>query len=1455
MAVFGMNDKFIELHRTFRELQKEAVESDDVDLYSAYGIGESLRWNDLINEYRVIILSEAGSGKTREIHHIASTLKEQNKQAFFLRLEDTPNHFEFAFAVGCYESFREWINSVEEGWLFLDSVDEARLRDPRDFARAIRKLGLQIQPAINRVHIIMTSRGAAWRHETDRKLCVENLPIDNTNSEREQQSNKMDGIDNIFEVESKGDEIANPIFKETVTEEKKNSKSTLKIVTLDDLTEKQIVEFAKGKGVNNSKAFLDEVERTNARSFTSRPRDLEELIEIWKENGQLGTGLDIIKNCIDRRLTERDPNRAEARPLAPLSARQGTKLLAAAATLTRIHAIRIPDGTTSSEAITVQALLDDWDEKNQATLLSRPIFKEADYDTVRFYHRTVREYLTAEWFANLLSQETSRRDIERLFFQIQYGFKVVVPSLRPIVPWIVILDDKIVDRVYEIAPDIFFEGGDPSQLPVELRRKILRDVCEKIASNAASSAMHDRLAVQRFAAPDLTNDVRELLHDYKCNDELTSFLLRMVRFGQLKGAKNEAMDIALDSTSEHYLRMVAFRAVFAIGTDADNTHIRQSFLNEASELNREWFAELIEGVIPTEETLSWLMECVEKTMTNKSYSSDRLTIRITEFVESAEIELIPRLITGFNRLLNLPPFIERRLCQVSEKYLWLLDSASKGVEKLVLEHHPASLEADALDILDKLPIARDHTSHGMSHTMSKLSKHIPAWKELNRALFWFAVERARNTIGKKADEKITNYWQASLLGSFWWFEVDDFEYAAGEIYHRDCIDDKLVALSLAFDLYKKAKRPRAWREKLKRLVKINDELSNRLKNYLRPPAQSEESRRLKQQENRLKRRSEAHRRQQEKYHADWKQWFNENLEEAQEKLRKNPGVLINPIYYLFEQTRDEEKSSMRWTEYNWKTLVPEYGDEVARFYRNSTVSFWRLHKPRIRSEGAPLNQTTFDVIIGLTGVEIEAHENTDWPEDLSPAEVELACRYASFELNGFPTWFSKLFESHPEPVCKFFMQEISYELSEENQDKDVNYLLNDVCWSGKWAWDELAPRIYDLLEKEPQKLVNLDNLLTIIQGSNLPDELIDKLASRKCRTIEQLDHLARWFAVWVGVSPNDAIASLKNKIAEVNDSQEQTLFAMTFITHLLGDRSGLGARARETYQTPSHLKSLYILMCTYIRPDEDTNRAGGVVYTPELRDEAQSARDNLFNSLKQLPGKESLLAIKEIAGLHYNKETPAWMKRIMKNKAEQDSDKGPWLLEQVKEFNDRMERTPNNHEELAELAVSRLLDLKYELEEGDSSLADILHNVKQERKIRKFIGRDLRDKAFDRYSIPQEEELADSRRPDLRFHGKNFDGPVPVELKLAEKWSGSQLFERLENQLCGDYLRDNRSSRGIFLLLYSGGRSYWVLPDNDRVDFPGLIKALDKHWSQNSSQFPEVEDISVIGIDLTCRFS
>jgi hypothetical protein len=279
------------------------------------------------------------------------------------------------------------------------------------------------------------------------------------------------------------------------------------------------------------------------------------------------------------------------------------------------------------------------------------------------------------------------------------------------------------------------------------------------------------------------------------------------------------------------------------------------------------------------------------------------------------------------------------------------------------------------------------------------------------------------------------------------------------------------------------------------------------------------------------------------------------------------------------------------------------------------------------------------------------------------------------------------------------------------------------------------------------------------------------------------------------------------------------------------------------------------LMLKNISMKEDIRRAGTGAYSPGLRDDAQRARDSLAEWIRSTPGKEAFLALVEIGKAHPEEAYKPWFTQQAKSKAESDADLVAWTPIQVREFHEKLERTPENHRDLADLAHLRLLDLKDDLENGDSSIAAVLQGIGSEVEMRKFIGNTLRDKAFGRFSIPQEEEFADAKRPDLRFHGAGFDGPIPCELKLVDNnWSGAALFERMENQLCGDYLRDNRSSRGFFILVYQGRQKTWRVPGATKpVDFEALVISLRDHWKAISSKYECVEQIEVIGIDLTKR--
>lgn len=1431
-----IQNEFIELNRTFHELSQSS-ESDDIEPRSLYGSGKSLTWADLISHYRVVLLSEAGSGKSAEIRNTARHLREEEKFAFFVRLEHVADGLEDALEEGTDEEFAAWLEGTEEGWILLDSVDESRLRDPFDFERAVKKLGRILGSAKQRAHIVITGRTTAWRPKTDLMLCMQYLSY------------------------------ATPVIEEVGGKESSKQGSNLlqrnahsadesmyKIVAFDSLSYHQVEAFSKAKGISDTKGLLDAVERADAWSFTSRPQDLADLVTFWSEHRRIGSRLELIESGVKRRLEERDQKRADARPITVNRIRAGVCAVAAACTLAQTQTVRVPDGSENTKGLPIKEILPDWDDQDCATLLSRPVFDQAIYGTVRFHHRTVREYLTAEWFSHLLKQDTSRRRVEELFFREQYGLEVVVPSLRPVLPWLALMDGRISERVRKLAPEVFFEGGDPSKLPLETRRQVLHQVCDQFSKSASSRSMMDYSAVQRFAGADLTEDVVTLLKTHAANDDLLWFLLRMVWHGQLKGALKESERIALDARAERHVRIAAIRAVGAIGSVTEMTAIRSAILDEPMPLRRDLVAELLKDIHPSEESIQWLFDCIGKVGKPERYSAEVLSPEIVAFIERTDFALLPLAIGQASLLLNTEPFIERRECEISADYAWLLVPMGVAVQRMVESRSPDTLSLAPLDILYKLPLAREYDHDHDTDIKLKLAALVPEWQELNLSLFWFIAEHQR--VQKESlGGQLNNWWAVGIWRSFVRFGPEAFNSILACVTGRQHPDDRLIALTLAHRLYQDGGRLVASRLALNAAVRGDSVLSERLEILMRPAPLSAEERKFHKSQAEWQRRAKARQQKESANNKRWREAMRANPDGLRAPKLKRLGDISNWQYLVHEHLRKLVIKSSNRKARDWTLLNDEFGAEVACAFRDGAVAYWRRRKPGLSSEGAPVNQRDFADVFGLTGLEIESQETPNWPSNLTDAEAELAFRYGMHELNGFPDWMPRLFAKFPELVRRMSLTEIRYELDLKDDSNESFYLLYDISWTGDWLWDAVAPELYEAVNHlEPKTISSVQRILKVLNGSALPDGYLIRLARRKVRTLKRPAHLAAWYACWVGVEPNAAVPALRSYLAEIRGSDACTTFAMLFVTKLIGGRRGEGPGARRAYQEPAHLKDLYLLMHEHIRRQEDIERAGRGVYSPGLRDDAQSARDNLFRLLQELPGKETYLAFESISQVHPDEEARPWFVLHAKAKAELDADGVAWTPAEVREFQVALERTPTNNRDLFDLAVLRLTDLKDDLENGDSSIADTLRRVTQETEMRKVIGNWCRERSANRYHVPQEEELADAKRPDLRFLGVGFDAPLPVELKLAENWSGSKLYERMEVQLCGDYLRDRRSSRGIFLLIYSGRQGTWELPDRaNSVDFSGLVDALQSHWRAIAHRFPNVYEIRVLGIDLTKR--
>ena len=528
-------DEFIQLDRTFHDLALSEEEGKDAELFRLMRREKPAQWPDLLAEPRVVLLSEAGSGKTEEIRHVCRDLRQCGQRAFFLRIEHLALDFDGSFEEGTSEEFEDWIASGEDGWLLLDSVDEARLKDPKDFERAIRTIGRKLRGALQRAHIVITSRGEAWRPKTDLLLCETNLSW-------------------IPPVTAPGeDQESDEAVTTTDGANSKQRKSVFRIVALDDLAGNQVGRFAEAKGVIDVAAFRKALDRAEAWSFTTRPLDLAETIEFWLANGprRLASRAAAREHRQASRGTRPGPCRTPTRSRRSAFAKV-VSLVAAASILAKESAGTRARRTEERPRPRHQAGPDRLGRRrlphapHQADLRRRHLRYCPLPPPVgpRVPHRRMASF------------SAGRRRIARARRE-----PVLPPAIRrrgsssrrcgPILPWLAILDQRILERVMRLAPEVLLEGGDPAQLPLETRNQILRESCEQLAQPAHGRSITEYSAVQRFTNPDLADVIRELLEKHKDDDDIVWFLVRMVQQGGIAALADKAKLFALTSRSRN----------------------------------------------------------------------------------------------------------------------------------------------------------------------------------------------------------------------------------------------------------------------------------------------------------------------------------------------------------------------------------------------------------------------------------------------------------------------------------------------------------------------------------------------------------------------------------------------------------------------------------------------------------------------------------------------------------------------------------------------------------------------------------------------------------------------------------------------------------------------------------------------------------------------------------------
>lgn len=138
---------------------------------------EDIDWKALRARQRVVVLAEAGSGKTEELKEQARALSERGDFAFYVTVHNTAVD---GLAESLPNAERErlcaWISSDRPAWFFIDSVDEAKL-ERIDLGTALRKVADGIGAGLRRAHIILSGRITDWEFRVDLEHFAHFLPL------------------------------------------------------------------------------------------------------------------------------------------------------------------------------------------------------------------------------------------------------------------------------------------------------------------------------------------------------------------------------------------------------------------------------------------------------------------------------------------------------------------------------------------------------------------------------------------------------------------------------------------------------------------------------------------------------------------------------------------------------------------------------------------------------------------------------------------------------------------------------------------------------------------------------------------------------------------------------------------------------------------------------------------------------------------------------------------------------------------------------------------------------------------------------------------------------------------------------------------------------------------------------------------------------------------------------
>lgn len=1390
----------ISLTREFRPYPE--IEDIDDLVRQLHHQATDLTWEQL-NSPVMVILGSPGVGKTTEFKLRAEALSNQAFTLFVPLCQIDANGWNLdPLEEARLEHWESSSNS--KGIFFLDSIDEARLSDPRDLRKALVNLHGRLKHNLPRVQIFLSSRFYDWALQDVRSTVHALLTVPVFLA---QQS-----------ISPASDSATDDGLPPMPVQE-------VEPVVLMPLSQTERQKLALHYEVCSELEFWEAVRGGDYLEMAVRPLDLEGLVAYWNKNQKLSNYAELMHAHVERRL--REQNAAYLDRGAALAAEllhTGAQEIAMAMEVSSVKEIGSVD-IVNSDGLSVVQVLPAWEPQEIRRLLGTAVFGLSSFKRFSFTHRSTREYLFGLWAVNRRAGGVPLERLMQLFTKKQYGKSVLIPARRYGLSWACSLDHEFRKWVAIYHPEIFVFDGDPSRWDALTAESAFKTYLTKLSQGWQSDWFNSPAEKRRVCAAMRPNFLPSMLAQFSSDEAACSTALTYAYEGRVMECAAEIQNILDQSASTTHRYRQAVAALGRVGTAAQLNGLKAKLLSGEFFQNNQLIAEILEAFGVMTFSLAELKYVFSQAgpeerfgggamaRTLKHMLAEESELKVAERVLEALLECLPAQSEDTQDLsLQSPAWIYGVLGDVFERTLELLPSdAGELTVCVAAAHRTWSFRHSDYSGVDDVKKLRDLVSR----------KHTLRWYLLD--------EIARNDEANR---------RSSLF--------HDFSIVGLEKHDSDAVILRANDTNLGEEVNN------AWFKVGVRLVlDYFDEQrkSAALQQFIVPPYEEPRSKYIEQ--------AQAHEEQRATQRAyEHQTYLKEEQQERLDEKKKIEGeieLILRDVSAIANAEFNLLLKATRYIQYHLRgsyfekidldEVTSKFGQRISDALAMGLVTHFRncsVENPAAHPDGS----VPWTVLLAAAGAQILVDQGSA----LRRCDIEKIALLDVWYPNGPSSTFEAVFRGNEVEIASALEEWLLAEAATATSGKKPHSTIRFLFSAPPTVQRLMLSQLKDA--KVPQDVIHPTNRKGIWDAMAshgiLSTSEQSEIASRHVtHTSEQTSFDIGWLRRWIYSSPAAAWSWFKSRIAA---SEDQGAALAQFAENVgnLDANTAFSGEARVKL-----LVEIYALLRPHAKQLEDASYFE--------RSTIESLIGRIPSMIRQEPGVAANQALAELACLESNEVTKRWLLSEQLHHASRNAElEAVTNFQEVKKLIEGFESEAESADQLLEQVWARLREIKRGVEEGPFSDRNMFKAGMDERDIQLWLAARLFERVpLTRFNVHREEEVDSYKKPDIQLSAGD-KLVVCLEIKpldTDQRYSAAKLVKTLRDQIVGQYLKGDNSSHGVLVLFRLQERSWHIGSSRDR-NFDELMVYLNEQATEIVEQHnrrPGVVPVRALRIfDIKC---